>query len=772
MARFLLSILFWRVHIVSVHSQGDGVCPIECQNNVACVPGESPYALVGEPTSMSGYFCDCEGLWAGIDCRVPVVHCDYDTEPEPVSCFHGGKCIDEVSGEELRCDCNEALFEGSFYWGPQCEYRVQLDQQCGEEPEFFCLHDGTCRPDYKDSSDGPCECDGPYVGTHCEIKASDAGLDPDGSEPEPPKPPELTAGLNGCAINCLNGGECMEGFSPSAEELGHPANIDGFYCRCALGFAGIDCGTPYQFCEYAGMDSAVHCYNGGECLVSLPTEGPLLCDCGEGAESDGIMHVGARCEIPVEEKNLCDHGSFCVNDGVCMVDRSDGEICDCGSDFSGLHCEFKRDTVDEDTTGEGIEVDEGVLSSIANCRFPCENGGTCVKDKSDVKEGGLESIEDGHHCQCLQGWSGLSCTVPVEECVFQTDDGTSEDIACFNGGKCLPSIDDLETYEQLYCDCKHAMAEGHRFGGKFCEVLVTESDTCDGDHYCLNHGQCLESGACQCAEGFQGPHCELRKEGEKCRLLCENQGTCAFGHGPWGSRDDQYCQCPNGFAGISCEFEAEVCGESEHVCLHGSTCALGDGGDYTCTCEHTVDSFFAGASCEYQHSTVCTASGDIEYLEGSAVPAFCVNGGTCKDIVSHGTRYVRGNPARSPASSPHIAFSRQDKRVHPGCDCPVMFEGEHCEFHRDQAIFRGGHAGVLQAQRPTRQRKSAGSTVLSLSAVVTVVAALMATFFVVRQRRRIRRRGSTQLNLQRYRRPSIIGPVEIRQPTPPVRDIV
>lgn len=194
---------------------------------------------------------------------------------------------------------------------------------------------------------------------------------------------------------------------------------------------------------------------------------------------------------------------------------------------------------------------------------------------------------------------------------------------------------------------------------------------------------------CKCDTAWQGFHCEFLVDPEdlprfhddieddddyECHLPCENGGVCANGAKDLGSFHDTisdvahlnqtfdsehfaHCVCPEGFVGLTCQHKVEVCGNEEHVCLHGSTCVEHENGKHTCDCSQADENIgsnhkpvFAGDSCQYRGTDICTI-GD-EY-PGKPL-YFCVNGGIC---------------------NARVAADQQD----PGCSCPDNYTGPHCE---------------------------------------------------------------------------------------------
>jgi hypothetical protein len=175
------------------------------------------------------------------------------------------------------------------------------------------------------------------------------------------------------------------------------------------------------------------------------------------------------------------------------------------------------------------------------------------------------------------------------------------------------------------------------------------------------------------------------------------------------NKNFQHCVCPPGLVGPRCEFKVEICGEGQHLCLHGSKCVDVDN-KKACDCDHAFNSLtqFAGAFCQHEASVFCTEDGKPG-AGGQASKAFCVNDGKCKGTIKDGDKEAE----------------------HPGCECEDGFEGDHCEFKIGSPFnpnytpstksSSGGDSGGLS---------TGGKVVVSLTAVALVAAF---SFFVWRK---------------------------------------
>lgn len=154
---------------------------------------------------------------------------------------------------------------------------------------------------------------------------------------------------------------------------------------------------------------------------------------------------------------------------------------------------------------------------------------------------------------------------------------------------------------------------------------------------------------CECKDGYSGPFCEYEEYKEpECSLECRNGGRCAKGNKyianltlqdpdleflhDFDMDNFEHCICASGYAGAECQIQVEICGEDNHICLHGSKCLKHEDGEYRCDCEKafTADSRFAGTFCQHHHTDICTPTGQLQFTGGAADHAFCVNDGVCQ----------------------------------------------------------------------------------------------------------------------------------------------
>jgi len=161
-----------------------------------------------------------------------------------------------------------------------------------------------------------------------------------------------------------------------------------------------------------------------------------------------------------------------------------------------------------------------------------------------------------------------------------------------------------------------------------CDVNGHTSVVCYNGGGCKPPAQYSSESPCNCLDGFGGPQCQ-----ESCTLQCQNNGQCTFEESnereepssPWGQAEDgMFCSCPQGYVGLHCEFKAQTCGLDEMICLNGSTCVR-DNQQNGYRCEPPQEQPHQLARCN-------PSQNHAEFYEGMAVAAFCVSGGTCREV--------------------------------------------------------------------------------------------------------------------------------------------
>ena len=216
-------------------------------------------------------------------------------------------------------------------------------------------------------------------------------------------------------------------------------------------------------------------------------------------------------------------------------------------------------------------------SGDVNCpTFECFNGSQCADSEPDMSAHPIgadgqpldmhrEISRDGKHCACTPNWTGLRCGTEYQSCFL----AFTKEQNCYNGGKCVPGLQDIYGNEQYYCDCSNAKNDdGIEFVGKYCEKAGIHKCDAEGKAFCVNGRDCKPDFAdhplepCDCGNNLVGPHCEFHKGSvPDCDMSCINGGKCRLGFKNlqlaergyddfWGNPDQtQYCECPEGFSG-------------------------------------------------------------------------------------------------------------------------------------------------------------------------------------------------------------------------------
>eukprot|EP00118_Oscarella_pearsei_P007970 m.40098 g.40098 ORF g.40098 m.40098 type:complete len:2143 (+) comp32899_c1_seq1:130-6558(+) len=533
--------------------------------------------------TISGFQCSCISGTSGTFCEVNADECASNP------CENGGMCTDEIGN--YTCTCKTG------YKGKHCETEVK---ECDSNP---CQNGGVCKEMIGLYS---CACPGGYGGANCAFKTQKCPT-------------------------CLNNGVCRSDNSGK--------------CDCAVGFTGIICQTPVDYC------SPDPCLNGGSCQM---TKDGYQCTCTSGFKgkncdakiipcSVGRCQNGATCkDTPLGYQCLCPDGftgqdcavnvdeclsSPCRNNATC-VDLIGDFMCRCRDGFTGHLCE--------------INIDECHSS-------PCLHNGIC------------HDHENSFDCECQIGYEGTICETDVDECAKAT---------CLNGGSC---VDGIGTYQ---CNCQAG------FTGSMCETELLE---CASDP-CQNGGTCVEAingYQCRCPAGFTGVLCE--SDVDDCAPNpCKHGGRCIDGVNKFT------CNCSTGFTGVDCQTNIDDC--VVHSCLNGAACVDGIN-SYTCACP----SKFTGPKCGQKTNacddTTCGNGGTCINTAGHFL-CFCpsdFSGLLCESEIDS----CASNPCPpdSQCNDHRIGFSCDECTssspcLHGGrcvdtvtgfaCQCPAGFAGVRC----------------------------------------------------------------------------------------------
>lgn len=504
----------------------DPNCDLKCSNGGVCQKGSADYGIISPQnfaysspipfleynSDGTGQYCWCPPGLTGVQCRHEYELCDPDSD-DGFSCFHSSKCTNLGKGtfKTWACDCSTANNKGKdegLFAGRFCEH--EATQKCRvlgmkeglSEKEWFCVNGGTCKKG-ESNAYKICQCPSGWTGPHCEYAQNSVAS----TEFNPKK----------CALNCLNGGQCVFGVKDygnhvdinEAKELPwlSQTHSDGAHCVCPTGFTGLFCQIQAEKCG-----NRLWCYNGSQCKQTEVKYGAIkhYCDCSEATKGEvsfagiGCQHKsGVFCEPKGENS---EEVSFCVNGGSCYETGNEPFGCDCPDGWNGQHCEFHK-------------TEAAAYSNPNKCNLECKNGGKCVpgvKNYGTLEGFDLPFLEEEHvdfeHCACPVGFTGLDCSVKWVGCDNKQ--------ICVHGSKC-------EAKGQtgpFTCNCEGVTNEkGNNVAGEHCQHEATEYcvvGQSSSHSFCTNGGVCVgpiaankEHPGCICPPGWIGDRCEIRQKG-------------------------------------------------------------------------------------------------------------------------------------------------------------------------------------------------------------------------------------------------------------------
>lgn len=132
-----------------------------------------------------------------------------------------------------------------------------------------------------------------------------------------------------------------------------------------------------------------------------------------------------------------------------------------------------------------------------------------------------------------------------------------------------------------------------------------------------------------------------------------------------------YCQCPTGYVGSMCEIKLIPCPTGINgTCTNGNPCkrSVDDNNEefYHCECDVSQSDLslpYAEKFCAHESTVFCINDIDAKNIKknrqslgGASRSSFCINGGTCKEVITE-----NGN---------HLS----------SCNCPSDYTGSHCEI--------------------------------------------------------------------------------------------
>uniref|UniRef100_A0A674KD90 Protein eyes shut homolog n=1 Tax=Terrapene triunguis TaxID=2587831 RepID=A0A674KD90_9SAUR len=534
--------------------------------------------------------------------------------------------------------------------------------ECHSSP---CLHNATC----EDLISGyECICLPGFGGARCETD------------------------LDECAsFPCKNGATCIDQPGNYFCQCVAPFKVvDGFYCLCNPGYAGLKCdqdvddciinacdhnstcvdlhlsyrcvclpGWEGTFCEYESNEcNSEPCKNNGTCTDLFNS---YRCTCTAG-------WTGPQC---TEDINECDSYP-CLNGATCQESAIQGQfICICPPFYTGAFCQQRYNPCDRPYN-------------------PCINNSTCLAQV------------DGNPlflCNCAPWYYGPLCELDVNEC---------ETLPCLHGGSCsnkpggyqcvcppgftgiVPSLNinccHIETCYPLFCFSYQSHHNDFTVASvNTCLKFITSHFISEEKLFYSNEKYFRKSMSSSLFCFYTGNRCEVNID-ECISAPCLNDGSCI---------DDinfYKCHCKKGFIGINCETDVDEC--LPEPCLHGRCIDFVAG--YQCSC----DTGWTGSKCEINinecKSAPCMNGGSCQDLV-SAFVCICVSGYTgefcevdidvCNEPALNSTRCLNGGicvdgPGRTFHCRCHTGFSGQFCEIEVNeCGSSPCLHGSTCEDH-------------------------------------------------------------------------------------------
>ncbi|KAH9505495.1 hypothetical protein Btru_057451 [Bulinus truncatus] len=400
-----------------------------------------------------------------------------------------------------------------------------------------CNGRGTCDP-----VEG-CQCDGHWMGEHCEIDVDECTR------------PDIcsqglvcvnTVGSFKCA--CPDGYQLLNGLCIDIDECTDPSvstacdpslevcvnSVGSYSCLCITGYA--------RFNQFSCSD-VDECTTGTDQCQQICDNKPdtYNCDCYNGFKLDDNRFTCSvdRSKDPCAYYNgTCSHG--------CRLNSNNEPECFCPRGFQLL--------------------DTGVCHDINECLNDTDN--RCSNKNSCINSNGSYS------CSCLAGMMldndartciGVHCETDIDECA-------TKQLLCNENEKCVNHIGSAS------CEC----LTGYEKVNESCKATgICTSKICSFNCTKINGVE-----TCSCPIGKKlskdGINCEDCTEGRwgvSCQSLC----TCVSDLTVNCNKVSGNCQCKTGWTGTRCDQDINECAVGSFFCPSNAQCKNTFGG-YECPC--------------------------------------------------------------------------------------------------------------------------------------------------------------------------------------------
>ncbi|XP_065942276.1 uncharacterized protein [Magallana gigas] len=489
---------------------------------------------------------------------------------------------------------------------PSIDVTIVLCKGCGNNGR--CSFDNIISSENDRFSLAVCECDIGYSGEICELDTDaclnyPCPLQRNCTDLTPEEEirfgrgyncTDCPKGYNDINNKCEDLNECERNSTNVCNTLTeHCENTEGSYlCICLPGFRK-DNGTCKDIDECLEKTSGCKqkCKNtlgSYECLCfpgfSLNST-TAICSINAENTCDGVQgYCGYTCD-PVQRKCLCPIGFQLAEDGQGCLDVNECDLqpskClqECYNTNGSFQCYCRP----------GFKLNDDKIS-CSECEEPyfgedCSQICTCGQ--------GMDRCDSVTGCVCKLGWTGMNCTVDINECENNQD-------ICGNEKVCQ----NLEGSH--ICNCK----EGFQKNGNSCKDIDECSDitlnSCPDDTNCQN---LYGNYTCNCKPGFQKNDSDCEDIDECQRGIDNCQQICLNAYGGFN------CECERGYVlddvdGKTCKIVEDVCAISPKLnCSYGCRFEDNYSNKRYCFCEAGFELDFDNSTCkdidECKKSSTC-----------------------------------------------------------------------------------------------------------------------------------------------------------------------
>ncbi|MBK6577830.1 MAG: putative metal-binding motif-containing protein [Sandaracinaceae bacterium] len=467
----------------------DGECDpnAHCDNNL-CVLDLPDGNACDEGSDCGSSHCQNNFCCSGGDCCAMASQC-------PAIYSSASVCIDDATCQGTRSDAictgNVCGTQAAIQDDSGCGTMTEADT-CASFPSVFCNGMSTqSRPSCQAACTLDSQCDS---GSHCDglciPDITDGGVCDENSD---------------CLTDHCQNGRCCAGGDCCATPANCPASYsanstcgDTSTCQgtrsdatCTASICGTQAGVPDDSgCNVSSVSSNCGAYPSATCAGTADQSAPV-------------------CSSSCSTDSNCDANAHCDN-GVCILDVPNGDVCDEDSDCTAGHCQNGYCCASGDCCSAATNCPASYRSAAA-----CTSNSTCQGSRTDAtctsnQCGTTAPINDDRGCTA--GLMALSCgAFPDRFCDGQeTQTPPVCAAACTLDSQCMANA---------HCDAVCVPDQGN---GTSCD----EDSDCAGAH-CQNGFCCASGDCCAVAANCPGSY--------GAASTCNTAATCQ------GTRSDAAC---------------------------------------------------------------------------------------------------------------------------------------------------------------------------------------------------------------------------------------